>query len=355
MESPRTRTQRCGPDERIVRLPTPTGFAVGDINTYLILSERPDAGPVLVDSGVRTEKAWAALGEGLAEVGWKIADIQLLLLTHAHPDHFGQAARIQREAGCPIWAHRDTPLGIARYAREAPPERVEELRAFLQRLGVPEARARQGVGPAGGREVVEDVAIDRLLEDGERIDLADIVDGFDGGFELDVVHTPGHCPDLVCYWHAASGSIFAGDHLLPDITPVCLIDIPAEPDGERVATLAQFHESITKVEPLPVELLLPSHGNILTSHRRLISEYRLHTQQRVLKIARLLLGRERTPYEIGGEMFPKVLDPQLHLVLSEVVGHLDLLERDGHARVEVRDGVVVYVGESVPEVGHHPD
>lgn len=349
MSSPERRTRRLGPGGRIARVPTPTGFPVGDINSYVVLPE-DDGGPlVLVDSGVRTEPAWHALVEGLAELGRSVRDVGLLLLTHAHPDHFGQAARIVREADCPVWSHRDAPAGIERYAVEAPPERREILRAFLERLGVPPRRAREAFGPPGGRTVVEPVEIDRVLEDGDRFDLARELPGFGERFELEVIHTPGHCPDLVCYWHAASGSIFAGDHLLPDITPVCLIDVPDTPDGERVPTLAQFHESIDKVEPLPVKLVLPSHGDVLPTHRRLIAEYRLHTEQRLLKIARLLAKGDATPFELGKSMFPRVYDAQLHLVLSEVTGHLDILVRRGHAQIDTRDGVLHYRFVSFPE------
>ncbi|MGH0033435.1 MAG: MBL fold metallo-hydrolase [Myxococcota bacterium] len=349
MASPRRRPLRLGPDGRIARIPTPTGFPVGDINSYLILPEKDAGGPVLVDSGVHTDEAWEALEDGLAALGTAVGEIRLLLLTHAHPDHFGQAARIVRESGCPVWSHGAAPRAIERYAFEAPPERQAVLTRFLVRLGVPPRRAREAFGPAGGRAAVEYVEVDRLLEDGERIDLGREVPGFGGSFELEVIHTPGHCPDLVCYWHAASGAIFAGDHLLPDITPVCLIDVPATADGERVATLAQFHESLDKVEGLPVELVLPSHGDVLPTHRRLIADYRLHTGKRLLKIARILAEGELTPYALGRTMFPAVYDSQLHLVLSEVMGHLDILTRDGHAKVEERDGVLHYAFVSLPE------
>lgn len=340
--SPKQRTSLHGPDERIARLPTPTGIAVGDINSYVILPEPGSDELVLIDTGVRGDQAWEAMEGGLAELGYRPEDLTLILLTHAHPDHFGQAAGLARAAGCEVWAHEKAQIAIDRYAFDTSPERRERVGRYWMKLGVPEEMAFGQYGPPGGTSLVEHVVPDRTLRDGERIEVS--------GLTLDVVHVPGHCADLVVYWHEPSGTIFSGDHLLPDITPVCLLDIPMDDDTPRVHALAQFHESIDKVEPLRVKLLLPSHGEVLRSHRSLIAEYRLHTEERKLKIARLLVraGGSATPFELSRTMFPKVYEAQLHLVLSELMGHLDLLVRDGNAVIEERDGVDHYVYLSHP-------
>jgi glyoxylase-like metal-dependent hydrolase (beta-lactamase superfamily II) len=333
--------ERFGPDGRLARVPTPTGFPVGDINSYLILPRPGSEALVLVDTGVRSDAAREALEKGLERLGFRVEDLTLVLLTHAHPDHFGQAASLARRAGCPVWAHEAAQAAIDRYALPTPPERLHVVRAFLRSLGVPPERAEAGFGPPGGRTIVEHLVPDRVFRDGERLELPD--------FPLLAIHTPGHCPDLAVFWHEPSGSLLSGDHLLPDITPVCLFDVPARPDGERVHTLAQFHDSLDKVEPLPVRLVLPSHGDVLPRHRPLIRDYRIHTEKRKLELARLLQRRgAATPFELAREMFPRAWDTQLHLVLSEVLGHLDLLERAGNARVERRDGTLVYCSVSLP-------
>jgi len=340
--SPKQRTSLHGPAERFVRLPTPTGIAVGDINSYVILPEPGSDELVLIDTGVRGNQAWAAMEEGLGELGYAPEDLTLILLTHAHPDHFGQAAGLARAGGCEVWAHEKAQIAIDRYANETPPERKEAVGRYWMKLGVPEEMAFGSYGPPGGTLLVEHLVPDRLLSDGERIEVS--------GLTLDVLHVPGHCADLVVYWHAESGTIFSGDHLLPDITPVCLLDIPEQPGVQRIHALAQFHESIDKVEPLRVKLLLPSHGEVLKSHRSLIAEYRLHTEERKLKISRLLVraGGSATPFELSRTMFPKAYETQLHLVLSEMMGHLDLLVRDGNAVIEERDGIDHYCYTSLP-------
>src|SRR5438874_12230867 len=57
-----------------------------------------DAGPYLVDTGWNTDDAWAALTDGLAQVGTDVASVQGVLVTHIHPDHYGLAGRVDRKS-----------------------------------------------------------------------------------------------------------------------------------------------------------------------------------------------------------------------------------------------------------------
>ncbi len=338
----RARPLRCGPEGRIARLSTPTGLPVGDIHSYLLIPESPSEAPVLVDTGVRSPAAREALESGLAALGFRVEDLGLILLTHAHPDHFGQAAGLARRAGCEVWAHEAAQESIDRYALPIPPERREVIATFLRRLGVPESRARLPFGPPGGTSLVEPLVATPCLRGGDEIEVA--------GLRLQVIHTPGHCPELVVFWHAESGTLLSGDHILPDITPVCLFDIPKEVDAPRRHALSLFLESLAAVEPLPVRQVLPSHGDPLPSHRATLRAYRLHADQRMLRLARMLeRRREATAWQLAGELFPRAIETQLHLVLSEVLGHLDLLEEGGHVALERRGEELWYLFRSLPE------
>jgi glyoxylase-like metal-dependent hydrolase (beta-lactamase superfamily II) len=204
---------------------------------------------------------------------------------------------------------------------------------WMRRFGMPEdvAEAKPPTGTSSV-ELSEPVDVDGVLAEGDRIDL--------GEFTLEVVGTPGHCDDHIIFHERDLGLIFSGDHLLTDISPVPLLHIPA-PGQPRRPSLITFMQSLAKAETLRAEATHPAHGDVIWDHRKLIASYRLHHERRKLQMARRLAGRVLSPYELGAEIFPKYFrDPrQSFLVISEVVGHLDLLVEDGTCVWE-RDGVV---------------
>src|SRR3972149_4514997 len=78
-------------------IPVPTPFPVGPIPCYLLRGERP----VLVDAGPNTPDAWEALTAGLARWETPVTALSAIVITHGHPDHYGQAARLGAAAGGP--------------------------------------------------------------------------------------------------------------------------------------------------------------------------------------------------------------------------------------------------------------
>ena len=329
--------------DRIVRIPSPTDFAVGDINSYVILPQQGSKQLVLIDTGVGTERAWTALNAGLQQFGYGVEDITLLLLTHAHTDHFGQAARIREASGCELWGHETVNMTISRYT--PPPERIEVERDFLRRFGITDELYDKAYDYRSYiHEIFTPCEMDRELKDGEMVAIE--------GFELEVVHTPGHCPEEVVFWQAETRQMFSGDHLLPDITPVCLLNIPETPEGDRVSALGQYYDSADKVIPYDARYVYPSHGDVIHDHRQLIAGYKLSTERRILKISKMLEDNGAlTPLEVGQRLFPKVWEEQIYAVISEVMGHLDMMFEGGYANVEERDGLVYFSRISTPGPG----
>ena len=329
--------------ERILRIPTPTPFDVGDINSYVILPEADSKQLVLIDTGVGTEEAWQGLQAGLAEVGYRIEDITLLLLTHAHTDHFGQASRIRDVSGCEVWGHENVSSTVAGFL--PPPERIEVERAVLQRYGF---SAEMYDKAYNYRAYIADIfspcELDRELRDNDIVPI--------NGFDLKVIHTPGHCPEEVVFWQPESRQMFSGDHLLPNVTPVCLLEFPETAESERVHTLSQYYHSADKVLPYKARYIYPSHGDVFQDHHELIAGYKLSTERRLLKISKILeQGGALTPLEVGQQLFPKAWEDQLYAVISEVMGHLDLLLDEGFVTTQEVAGVMHYELQAIPGPG----
>jgi glyoxylase-like metal-dependent hydrolase (beta-lactamase superfamily II) len=194
------------------RIEVPTPFEVGRVNCY-VLSEN---GLTVIDPGPATDEAYQKLERELEEHGHEIEEIERVLITHPHIDHFGLASRIAETSGARVLAHADTVdhLGDPEAFFDC---EQDFFRPFLLSMGLPEQLVDTVVGlPEAYSDLQEPVEIDRELTDDDAID---------AGVDLRVVHTPGHAPGSVCFVAADERVAFTGDHVLPGITPNPLLTL----------------------------------------------------------------------------------------------------------------------------------
>jgi glyoxylase-like metal-dependent hydrolase (beta-lactamase superfamily II) len=174
-----------------------------------------------------------------------------------------------------------------------------------------------------------------------------------GGRTWRVAERPGHSPtDTVL---AADGLLLAGDHLLERISSNPLAHVPvgtadpaalaASPDRPRA--LVTYADSLraTAAEDRG-ELVLPGHGDPFAGGRELVAKRLDQHERRAQKIL-AALGEPRTAADVGRELWRHVPVSQAYLVLSEVLGHLDLLEARGLVRGELQAGTVRYAATAV--------
>lgn len=151
----------------------------------------------LVDTGV-AQSPQRQIEPALAQLGMSLSDVDLILNTHAHPDHTGGNLAMKAVSGAPIHLHSGD-LSMAN-STEA---QVEFMTAPLRALGFPEGAVRQR-----GEWVIEcagqAAGADRFLSNGDVVDLG-------GDIKLSVVHCPGHTPGSVCYYWEAEGIVLTGD------------------------------------------------------------------------------------------------------------------------------------------------
>lgn len=325
------------PVHRIV-LPTP--WAVGPVNVYLI-----EGDPLtLIDAGPLTPEAEESLARGLAARGAAISDLKRVVITHGHPDHYGLAERIRELSGAELNVHR---LEIPKTHLDGP--YWEAIGALMRAAGMPatvmtdfethmEAEARY-------RRPLNHVV---PLRDGERIPA--------GGRLLEVMAFPGHAAGHICLLEPETRALFSGDHLLKDITPNPLF----EPDRgwesdwapgsgrvpARAKALKQYLSSLDTLYELEFSVVYPAHGEHIDDHRAQIQETRAHHAWRLERIYDTLAADGTapvTPYQLSRLIFPRVRGFEVLLAVTEVVGHLDLLEEAGRVRSQVGgDSVIRY-------------
>lgn len=341
-----------GPSPKAQRLVLPTPFPVGPVNAYVLRPAGATSGPVgpltLVDTGPAWDPAREALRQGLVAQGLAVKDIELIVITHPHLDHYGQAAELARESGARVVAHAEAAprLGaLLHRSREGEEAALEEV---MRRAGAPEDFGESLFRQWSLAETLgAGVEVDRTLADGDRLEA--------GGATWQVLYTPGHSPGSICLYDAAQKRLISGDHLLPHISSNALMEFRADeaeprpgPDNGRVfvreKSLEIYIDALRRVERLEVREVLPGHGEPFTGHHALIAERMRHYEGRKAAIVEALRRLGPSPaFRVAAALFPGQTEAVgQFLALSEVIGHLDLLEAEGEVRRREDGGVDLY-------------
>nr|HID14052.1 MBL fold metallo-hydrolase [Anaerolineae bacterium] len=309
-----------------ISLPTP--FPVGPVNVYLAEGE-----PLtLVDTGPRYAPARETLEKALARCGYRVADLQRIVLTHAHPDHCGLAAELARASGAEVMTHT---ANLSWLADDADAQRLAFYGEVMRWAGVPVevlkalTRMRRGMS-----RYAEPVTPDRTLADGDALYL--------GGEDWHVLHTPGHAGGLICFYQPRRRLLISSDHLLRDISSNPLVEPPAPGETERPRRLVEYMRQLRRVAELDVALALPGHGPPITDPRALIYERLAFHEERARCMLETLGDDALTVHEIASRLFPGLDPVNYFLAISEVIGHLQWLEVEGRVTHTGQDGVAFW-------------
>lgn len=320
-------------EPRVVPISVPTPFPVGPVNAYLI-----DGEPLtLVDAGPKTEVAWDAMLAGLADYGRRIEDVGQIVLTHAHMDHYGLLRRVVAVCNAPVVAHPRAKLWLD----DTPGEWARRGRYFSEfwaRAGVPaERRLRMEQALSASVDYAESLmpgAVVRTVHDGDVVQM--------GGVPWRVLYTPGHAGSHISLYEPQSQQMIAGDHLLLKVSSNPLLEPPIGVQ-QRARSLVDYIASLKRVAEMDIRVAWGGHGPPVLNHRALIDERLAHHAERTEQVAGLLTGGPRTAYELTLDLFPQLPTSAVFLGLSEVVGHLDVLETQDRVREwESDDGLVRY-------------
>ena len=295
----------------------PNPMFEGEINLYVIAGD-----PLtVIDTGIGTDEALAAMEAGLAARGLSIESIGQVVLTHKHADHIGLAREIHDRSGAPVYVHEDDWDGVtnldARH-EEFVPLVCQRLRDFH----TPEAdieNLRKYLGH--GKRFARQTPAEKLI-DGQTLSV--------NGQDLHVIHTPGHTQGSISLRYA--NYLFSGDHVLPTISP----NIGA---GElrRSGMMRRFLGSLDRVAKLQADdlVVLPGHGKAFSNLAERCGQLRAHHEQREAAILEILrAGGPKTVYEVARTLWTKLPGYHLTLGTAEVNAHLEKSVEDGIVRNE---------------------
>lgn len=307
------RTEKVLPGVWRLRLPLPwPGVPHG--NAWAV--ERGD-GVVLFDTGMGGKGRLRQLDLALAQAGFGVEDVGLLVCTHSHVDHYGLAAGIVEAAGCELWLH--PAWGHVRLLADDPAAALEHRLEVARQSGVPLAsleRYREA------REGDEETGIDAI-----QVPDRELLPGVEVETDLgawQVYETPGHAPSHVVLHNPERKLLISGDHLLG--RTVLFFDYGHTPDP-----VGEFLGGLDEVEPLEVELCLPGHGRPFRDPEAKIAEARRQVAELLGKVRGALGGDERTAFEIVAEIVgaESLNTPASAWVLQIVLSCLDHLALAG--------------------------
>jgi glyoxylase-like metal-dependent hydrolase (beta-lactamase superfamily II) len=293
------------------------------VNAYVL--EGSD-GLVLVDPGWVSPDNERVAATSLAELGYRLEDIRVCLATHHHWDHYTQAFAWRETLGVKLLVGENERFSIEGFdATSRFPQHsqllarcgAEELAERLLAVTVSDDEAGTPYGPPDG-----------WLRDGDRIPLRN--------GELEAIATPGHTRGHVAYAHSSAGVLFAGDHVLPTITPSLGFEVAPE-----TTPLRSFISSLKLLLDRPDTVLLPAHGAVGPSTHARVRDLLEHHRERLDEVNELLADGATTAYEVARRLpwtrhrrrlDALQLEHQLSAVM-EIEAHLDVLAHLGRITI----------------------
>jgi glyoxylase-like metal-dependent hydrolase (beta-lactamase superfamily II) len=309
----------------------PTPFPVGPVNVYLAAG--PGEPPTLIDTGPRTRAAQAALEEGLGSLGYTLADVQRVIITHAHSDHHGLAGNIRQASGASVHTHPHNHPIIEDYEGQRA-RRHEFYATLLAQMGVPD-EVLEMVGQMWRqfRRFATAVSPLQALDEGDELQLA--------GHNWQVCFMPGHAGGLICLYQPGTRLFLSNDHLLRDVSSNPLFE-PPFPGQKRRRALVDYVASLERTANMDIAHTWPGHGELIPDHRALIAQRLAFHRRRADKVLAALQSGPQSVYALSQGLFSNLSTMDHFLVVSEVLAHLEWLEVQSAVTSGLQDGLMFW-------------
>ena len=318
-------------------LPMTASVLTGLDHVYSYLIEGV-AGWWLIDIGWNTPDILTTLKEAFKMLQIDFKEINTILVSHCHPDHYGMAGKIKElSPKTQIVLHpRDADLIDPRYINFIETEKKTE--DHLESHGVPVADLKLlGSASLHALDLVSVIKPDYTISDGEVIHT--------GIFDLEVIWTPGHSPGHICFYEPKNRFLFCGDHILPTITPNISSHILS-----GVNPLGGYINSLYRMSRLQVDEIHPGHEYSFTGLEERINKILEHHQMREDQIYTALKSHKQSAYDLAASLTWNVRGQKWaqfspwfkRMATTEVVAHLEYMQSQSRIRRDNLDNKFFY-------------
>lgn len=300
--------------ETIYKLVINPDSKINSVNCYLV---KGDKGYTVVDTGFNTNEA-KSLWEKVLDSG---VQIEKVVLTHTHEDHIGLAKWFQQVKGVPIYV---IELGYKEMEKHRTNGSKEKLNQLIKKHG--------GVGFPGKIQddtFIYDFEPDELVKESEKVKI--------GGVYYEIIWTPGHAPDHFCFYNQEKGIMFAGDHVLKDISPVIGLW-----SGEESNILSEYYDSLELIKKYPTDIALPGHGDPIYHFSARLNQLKSRHDHRLQEVFESIKNESKTANQICQDIYGSKDNHLMVAQLMATLTRLIYLEAAGRIEREISNGKVTF-------------
>lgn len=293
------------------------GSPLGSVNSYVLLGKDRH---LMVDTGFNMEDCLNVMEGALDELNVD-RDRLDIFVTHLHADHSGLADQL---------AGDNSKIYLNDYGVEVlTADNWDVARVYARKNGFPDDQLDELLANHPGKQFSSETKPNFIsLSDGEELQI--------GSRTLRVVDTPGHTLGHQCLFGVNEKALFAGDHVLGDITP----NISVYGEHNRYL-LVHYLESLDRVATLGVDVVYPGHREPFGDLDKRVEELKQHHAIRTAEIIDILGSGPANAYDIASQMhwdipldsweeFPLI---QRWFATGEALAHLWALEKEEEADV----------------------
>lgn len=307
-----------------IRLELPTIFQMKTVNSWLFLEPEP----TLIDCGEKTSLTWRALQKGLVQHGLKMEDIKRVIITHGHLDHMGLAAEIV--------AHSNAVVEVPEYLYDWAID-VEKMLNYREKVFWGTHEALVGAPPPPDRPRFGYKELGHMWDNipAERLKTFPMEGTLSmGGQDWEIIYTPGHCVNQVCFYQPEKECLLSADMLLSMI-PIPILDPSIADPMVRTRSLLELVQSYQKLQPYRIQQVLPGHFEPFEHGNELIDNQLGRILHRTEKCLNFIKAGHHTYEELLHLSYPNRIHNGTVLM---TVGFLDILLDQGEIGQEMKDG-----------------